>query len=102
MMPDGRVIHIENGTMQTLCSFDWDDIDASVMCRHVGLGMSGVAFSLPRDWAYPRADAYGVYCLGNETNAFDCQVNENDTTNGMCDGMNDAAVKCDSKFIVLC
>jgi hypothetical protein len=49
VQPDGRVIHIENGTMQTICSYEWDDVDAGVLCRHLGMGMSGRATHLPRD-----------------------------------------------------
>ncbi|XP_052087938.1 scavenger receptor cysteine-rich type 1 protein M130-like [Mytilus californianus] len=93
---DGRVLYTENGTTETICSYEWDDIDAGVLCRHLGLGMSGGAKYLPRDWSYNRANAYGVFCMGNETDAFDCYVNENDTTNGMCYQMDDAAVECDS------
>ncbi|XP_071155391.1 uncharacterized protein [Mytilus edulis] len=93
---DGRVLYTENGTTETICSYEWDDIDAGVLCRHLGLGMSGGAKYLPRDWSYDRANAYGVFCMGNETDAFDCYVNENDTTNGMCYQMDDAAVECNS------
>ncbi|CAC5399086.1 unnamed protein product [Mytilus coruscus] len=91
---DGRVLYTENGITETICSYEWDDIDAGVLCRHLGLGMSGGAKYLPRDWSYNRANAYGVFCMGNETDAFDCYVNENDTTNGMCYQMDDAAVDC--------
>jgi hypothetical protein len=48
--------------------------DAGVLCRHLGMGMSGRATYLPRDWSFVRADAYGVYCHGNETDAHDCHV----------------------------
>lgn len=87
-------MYTENGTTETICSYEWDDIDAGVLCRHLGLGMSGGAKYLPRDWSYDRANAYGVFCMGNETDAFDCYVNENDTTHGMCYHMDDAAVDC--------
>ena len=88
---------MENGTMETICSHDWDDVDAGVLCRYLGLGSSGRAKYLPRDWSYVRANVFGVYCMGNETNAFDCHTNENDTTNGMCAMMEDAGVECDGK-----
>jgi hypothetical protein len=78
--------------MQTICSYEWDDVDAGVLCRHLGMGMSGRATYLPRDWSFVRADAYGVYCHGNETDAHDCYVNKNDTTYGMCGTMDDAGV----------
>jgi hypothetical protein len=70
--------------MQTICSYEWDDVDAGVLCRYLDMGMSGRATHLPRDWSFVRANAYGVYCHGNETDAYDCYVSENDTTNGMC------------------
>ena len=97
ILPDGRVIHIENGTMQTLCAYEWDDADASVLCRHLGMGMSGRAISLQREPAFVRTNTYGVYCLGNETNTFDCLASDYDITNGTCDVMNDAAVECDGR-----
>jgi hypothetical protein len=48
------------------------DVDAGVLCRHLGMSMSGRATYLPRDWSFVRADAYGVYCHGNETDPHDC------------------------------
>ena len=102
VQPDGRVIHIENGTMQTICSYEWDDVDAGVLCRYLGMGMSGRATHLPRDWSFVRANAYGVYCHGNETDAYDCYVSENDTTNGMCATIyDDAGVECEGKILLL-
>jgi hypothetical protein len=70
--------------MQTICSYEWDDVDAGVLCRYLGMGMSGRATHRPRDWSFVRANAYGVYYHGDETDAYDCYVSENDTTNGMC------------------
>jgi hypothetical protein len=29
--------------MQTICSYEWDDVDAGVLCRYLGMGMSGRA-----------------------------------------------------------
>jgi hypothetical protein len=40
VQPDGRVIHIENGTMQTICSYEWDDVDAGVLCRYLGINFA--------------------------------------------------------------
>jgi hypothetical protein len=25
--------------MQTICSYEWDDVDAGVLCRYLGMGM---------------------------------------------------------------
>jgi hypothetical protein len=63
--------------------------------------LSGRATYLPRDWSFVRADAYGVYCHGNETDAHDCHVNKNDTTYGMCGTMDDAGVECEGKVLLL-
>ena len=87
--------------METICSYEWDDVDAGVLCRHLGMGMSGRATYLPRDWSFVRADAYGVYCHGNETDPHDCHVNKNDTTYGMCGTMDDAGVECEGKVLLL-
>ena len=94
---DGRVFYEENGAVETICGNQWDDVDAGVLCRHLGMGMGGQAKFLSRDTNYSRA-AYGVYCYGNETNAFDCRADENDTTHGMCDYFEDAAVECHGKL----
>jgi hypothetical protein len=61
------------------------------------MGMSGRATYLPRDWSFVRADAYGVYCHGNETDPHDCHVNKNDTTYGMCGTMDDNSQKQSSQ-----
>jgi hypothetical protein len=37
----------------------------------------GRATYLPRDWSFVRADAYGVYCHGSETDPHDCHANKN-------------------------
>jgi hypothetical protein len=88
--------------MQTICSYEWDDVDAGVLCRHLGMGMSGRATHLPRDSSFVGANAYGVYCHGNETDAYDCYVSENDTTNGMCATIyDDAGVECEGKILLL-
>jgi hypothetical protein len=69
-----------NHDCETKHNFPLIDVDAGVLCRHLGMGMSGRATYLPRDWSFVRADAYGVYCHGNETDPHDCRVNKNDTT----------------------
>jgi hypothetical protein len=56
--------------MESICSYEWDDVDAGVLCRYLGMGMSGRATHLPRDWSFVRANAYGVYC-----HAFTLQLN---------------------------
>ena len=92
---DGRVYHrdLQTGEVGTICSYHWDDVDASVLCRHHGIASSGKAIYLPRDHHFNRT-VFGVYCFGNETNALDCPVDRNDTMH-ICDHMEDAAVQCD-------
>jgi hypothetical protein len=42
------------------------------------------------------------FCHGNETDAYDCYVSENDTTNGMCATIyDDAGVECEGKVLLL-
>ena len=91
---EGRVLRINfvTGEIGTICTNHWDDVDASVLCRHLGISSMGWATSLPRDYHYNRT-VFGVYCFGNETNALDCPAETNDTAQ-VCDTMNDAAVKC--------
>jgi hypothetical protein len=49
---DGRLIALNHttGIYSTICSQNWDDVDAGVVCRNLGLSQSGQAKTLPRDW----------------------------------------------------
>ena len=95
MLPDGRVLATSGNSSDvgTICMNGWDDTDASVVCRHLGLGHSGSAIYLPRDYVYNRK-SYGVHCLGYESDLFDCPHDSTDLTGGSCYHMEDAGVQC--------
>ena len=93
--PSGRLMafDIAQGIQGTVCSNAWDDKDAEVICRYLGLGGPAVAETLPRDYHYTRA-VFGIHCLGNETDFLQCPADTYDVTMGGCDTMDDAVVKC--------
>ena len=82
-----------NGTISTICAYEWDDVDAGVLCRYLNLSQTGHAETLPRNYVYNRS-VFGVYCMGYETVPNDCPVDDYDNSNGQCSYLDDAAVRC--------
>ena len=95
VLSDGRVLTTSGSSsvVGTICVMGWDDTDASVVCRHLGLGHSGSAIYLPRDHIFNRK-SYNVHCLGHEADFFDCAQDSTDTSGGLCYNMEDAGVQC--------
>ncbi|XP_011406906.2 PREDICTED: deleted in malignant brain tumors 1 protein-like isoform X1 [Amphimedon queenslandica] len=88
---EGRVEVCRNRSWGTVCDDSWDNIDATVVCRQLGLGSTGTAFSS----AYfgqgtGRIVMDDVGCFGSESNLIDCYH----TTNHNCDHYEDAGVRC--------
>ena len=92
--PDGRVMLHNPYTMMTstLCSENWDDEDASVICRQTGMGEYGVATTLSRRWEYNRG-LFDVQCTGSEKSIFGCTYARTDY-HLTCDYEDDAGVNC--------
>ena len=92
---DGRVIVTDHvtGQISTICAYEWDDVDAGVLCRYLNLSQTGHAETLPRNYVYNRS-VFGVYCMGYETVPNDCPVDDYDNSNGQCSYLDDAAVRC--------
>ena len=95
----GRVeIFIEpNNTWGTVCDDNWDDQNAQVVCRQLGLGTDGTAilgFSLN---ASPSVPIWldNVNCNGLESRLIDCQ--HNGIGNHNCDHRKDAGVICEKR-----
>ncbi|NXI44892.1 NETR protein, partial [Galbula dea] len=91
---EGRVEVYYNGKWGTICDDQWDDQDAEVVCRQLGLSGNPKALS----WAH-----YGqgsgpilldeVECSGNELSLDQCKKSDWGQQN--CDHIEDAGVSCD-------
>ncbi|TSK14798.1 Neurotrypsin [Bagarius yarrelli] len=90
---EGRVEIYHNGHWGTICDDQWDDMDAEVVCRQLGLG------GIPRAWSWAhfgqgkgpiQLDA--VQCTGNELSLDECPHSGWEQHN--CDHMEDAGVSC--------
>ena len=78
-----------------MCDDDWDNTDASVVCRQLGFGTTGTAVGSAQ---FGRGSGIilldNVQCTFGKTNLFDCQHNGFEYEN--CDHSEDAGVRCDS------
>ncbi|NXF96623.1 NETR protein, partial [Eubucco bourcierii] len=91
---EGRVEVYHDGKWGTICDDQWDDQDAEVVCRQLGLSGNPKALS----WAH-----YGkgsgpilldeVECSGNELSLDQCKKSDWGQQN--CDHIEDAGVSCD-------
>nr|XP_055032246.1 neurotrypsin [Misgurnus anguillicaudatus] len=90
---EGRVEVFHEGRWGTICDDQWDDMDAEVVCRHLGLG------GIPKAWSWAhfgqgsgpiQLDA--VQCTGNELSLDECRHSGWEQHN--CDHMEDAGVSC--------
>ncbi|NXT72410.1 NETR protein, partial [Chaetops frenatus] len=91
---EGRVEVYHDGKWGTICDDQWDDRDAEVVCRQLGLSGTPKALS----WAH-----YGqgsgpilldeVQCSGNELSLDQCKKSDWGQQN--CDHIEDAGVSCD-------
>uniref|UniRef100_A0A8D0LB74 Neurotrypsin n=1 Tax=Sphenodon punctatus TaxID=8508 RepID=A0A8D0LB74_SPHPU len=91
---EGRVEIYHDGKWGTICDDQWDNTDAEVVCRQ--LGLSGT----PKAWSWAR---YGqgsgpilldeVECSGNELSLDQCRKSYWGQHN--CDHIEDAGVSCD-------
>ena len=95
----GRVeIFIEpNNTWGTICDDDWDDQDAQVVCRQLGLGTTGTATLRFSPNASPTVPIWldNVNCNGLESSLIDCLHNGVGIHN--CDHREDAGVTCEGR-----
>ncbi|KAG5831561.1 hypothetical protein ANANG_G00305000 [Anguilla anguilla] len=90
---EGRVEVYHKGKWGSICDDQWDDIDAEVVCRQLGLG------GIPKAWSWahfgPGSGPIlldGVQCSGNELSLEECSHDGWGRHN--CDHMEDAGVSC--------
>ena len=92
----GRVeIFIElNNTWGTICDDDWDDHNAEVVCRQLGLGTNAIALLgfLPNASQSVPIWLDNVSCNGSESRLIECQHKGLGIHN--CDHHKDAGVIC--------
>ncbi|XP_030631021.1 neurotrypsin [Chanos chanos] len=90
---EGRVEVFRDGRWGTVCDDQWDNMDAEVVCRQLGLG------GVPKAWSWAHfgqgmgpilLDA--VQCSGNELSLEECPHSDWEQHN--CDHMEDAGVSC--------
>ena len=97
---NGRVeIFIEpNNTWGTVCSDSWDDRDAQVVCRQLGLGTNGgtalLGFSPSAPLLVP-IWLNNVNCNGSESRLIECQ--HKGLGNHSCDHDKDVFITCEEK-----
>ncbi|XP_063412541.1 uncharacterized protein LOC134695221 [Mytilus trossulus] len=91
---DGRVLLYKAGTFNTstVCAYNWNDQDATVVCKQTGMGDIGKATHINRDYNFSRS-MFNVYCTGNETDLSECTYDTSDSM-GICDSEQDAGVHC--------
>ncbi|XP_061166788.1 multiple epidermal growth factor-like domains protein 10 [Saccostrea echinata] len=86
----GRVEVVTEGIWSTVCAENWDNSDATVVCKQLGLGNYGIAKT---NAAFGKGigpiSVNNVACKGNEINLLDCPF-----TRTSCDHTDDAGVVC--------
>ncbi|XP_055956274.1 scavenger receptor cysteine-rich type 1 protein M130 [Patella vulgata] len=80
----GQVLVLYHGIWGTVCSLEWGDQDASVVCREAG-HMYGKAYEKYDYEGNSRPVwIYGTDCSGSETKLKDCQLRNSDDDNSTC------------------
>ena len=83
-----------NGEWGTVCDDGWDDTDAGVVCRQLGLGSSGIAIG-SAGFGQGSGSIWldSVFCTGDEITLASCYHAGIGVT-GLCSHNNDAGVRC--------
>ena len=117
---DGKVLVCGRGTWGTVCGYNWDSLDAAVVCRQLGYPSLGTIVNLEMRFecktvptgAFPYSNAgqnynkdgvpiwlYNLKCSGNEQELTNCSVVK--SSYGYCAHYNDATVRCPGEFMNL-
>ncbi|XP_048726961.2 uncharacterized protein LOC125645464 isoform X2 [Ostrea edulis] len=86
----GRVEVVTDGIWSTVCDQNWDDNDATVVCKHLEIAKYGIAVlnaGFGKGIGPVHVDR--VNCQGNETDFMECPF-----TQSSCDHSDDAGVIC--------
>ena len=97
----GRVEVLHDGAWGTVCDDGWNDNDARVICRQLGLS-SGVAYQgYEHSWGSGSGSIWldEVACSGTEATIWDC--NHGGIGVHDCGHSEDAGVRCNSDRIFL-
>lgn len=91
----GRVLFFNtySGNWSTICDDYWNDVTATVVCKHMGMGNKGIATSRQRDYNY-HSSGFSINCIGFEADINECSHYEN----SYCYAGVDIAVECMSNF----
>ena len=71
---EGRVEILHNSLWGTVCDDNWDEDDATVVCRQLGLGSAVTAHTRPTPFGEGTGPIWmdEVYCKGHETELVKC------------------------------
>ena len=94
---EGRVEVFLLGHWGTVCDYNWDFVDAIVVCRQLG-NLQAVA--APRNAAFGAGSGpswyYSLYCTGTECNLTECSKNTH-SFGSACSHSQDAGAVCSSQ-----
>ena len=94
---EGRVEIFYKNSWATVCDDGWDNDDASVVCKQLGLGSTGLAIG---EAAFGQGTSTilldQVICSTGQSNIFDCV--HNGFENHDCLHREDAGVRCSGSF----
>ena len=93
---EGRLELYKLGHWGTVCNYNWDLADATVVCRQLGYNL---ASSLPTGAVYGQGSGviwlYNATCIGNEEKLTDC--NNSGVGVHYCSPSQDVSIQCSSK-----
>ena len=94
---EGRVEVFHLGHWGTVCDYNWDFVDAIVVCRQLGYPR---AIEAHRNAAFGAGSGpswyYSVYCTGTERNLTECSKSISNTGSA-CSHSRDAGAVCSSQ-----
>ena len=94
---EGRVEVFLLGQWGTVCDYNWDLYDATVVCHQLGYA---IAVKAPRSAIFGAGSGpswyYSVYCTGTERNLTECN-NYNYNFGSACSHSRDAGAVCSSE-----